>query len=266
MEGLGIAGIVRARRVPTRPCAVISRSCAKADPEAADNRFMDPQAPIDVVTDVFLSPRVVDRAALSEYASTLRGLITEAGAEAQRLHDAASTAASARESLRTAVGKTGDQARLAGELIKSLALRASSIEPALERARSFGDRLDDLLRRSESAAAALESRIADAQAKSEQFGAERLEAVLARAGETADRLAAIGETAAAATERLQRSLDGAIEFTDRLLQQHESLLKQSREGVEASREAGSLRDGIRRDLEQVSVAIARIARVAQNPG
>lgn len=217
-----------------------------------------------MLSDVFLSPRVVDRGAFEEYATRLRSIISEASGEAARLRESAAGSLSLREELKSATTRTADQAQRAVELARLLGERVASLQRSLAEAGALADRLGGFEARLEEAArsrlAAFEDRIA-----------AKVESLVARAeseamGRVLARFAAVRDGASSGVEKLQRSLDGAVEFTDRLAEQHgtmrreaEMLLAAARDALRPIEEATKVRDAVTADLSELAESIRTIA-------
>ncbi len=214
-------------------------------------------------TEIFLSPRVVDRGAFDDYSSRLRGMIAEATGEARRLGDAALAATAARDDLRAATGRTTEQAQQAVELSRALGARITSLENSLARASRLAEsvqKLEDRVRAALDSFAAREATIAALVAKIDSVN---LASAIADAETAAIRFTEIKQSAESATERLTRSLDGAVEFTDRLIGQHDTMRGEASAGIEALREASRVRETVMRDLQMVAESVGRIASGAR---
>jgi len=120
---------------------------------------MSPSAPVQVGSDieqvldeVFLSPRVLDRTAFERFASTLAELIRRAGAERQALEAAAARSERVGEDIRVFQSEHPEAFERTTSLARSLAERASQASAMIERA---SERSADLDRRAATAVKSL---------------------------------------------------------------------------------------------------------------
>lgn len=228
---------------------------------------MTPPATLDesgVLNEVFLSPRVIDRGAFEDYATRLRAIISEATREADRLQESAARGLSLRDEMKSVTIRTGEQAQRAVELVRLLGERVVGLQRSLAEAGALAANLGGFEARLEAAARA---RLEAFEKRVEQ----RLEAVAAKAeadalGRLMARLTAARDGAAGGVDRLQRSLEGAVEFTDRLAEQHgtmrreaEMLLAAARDALAPIEEAARVRDGVATDLADLAASIKSIA-------
>ncbi|QKK07390.1 MAG: hypothetical protein HND58_03970 [Planctomycetota bacterium] len=105
--------------------------------ELAGARQHDDRAtgsPEDAVEAVFLSPRVVDAAAFSEFAQSLRHLLVEAAEGRERLGRAIEETDGVVERLRGVASQAGEKLRPAVRLIPTIDQKLKQAEEALERA------------------------------------------------------------------------------------------------------------------------------------
>lgn len=228
----------------------------------------------DSMAEVFLSPRVVDRGAFEDFAARLRAVIAEAGDEARRLEEASPAAAQSREDLRAGTQKNAEQTQRAVELAKALGDRIRALENSLARASRLAEGIDRVearidailapLAEREAALQALLNRIESAAATigrvvSDDGSTPALSHALESAQSAAARLAEVEALADAASSRLQRSLDGAVEFTDRILVQHEAIRSEGNRSLDELRDALRARDALAADLVRMANALKGIA-------
>ncbi|MBL8746642.1 MAG: hypothetical protein JNK58_09840 [Phycisphaerae bacterium] len=157
------------------------------------------------------------------YSARLLALIAETKAEARRLGESASAASAARQELRAASGQTAEQARHVVELTTALASRIAELESSLDRAADLAERLESAEARAAATIQTFAAREATLIALAAKLDAGPIMKAVSRAESLAARLLEMGRASDGAIQRLQRSLEGAIEFTDRLIERHESL-------------------------------------------
>lgn len=86
--------------------------------------------------DIFLSPRVIDRAAFESYSARLRELIDSVGAQRAELASTAAQAAETHKGLSELGGKNRESLDLATKLLKTLTQKTGEVESMLSRAES----------------------------------------------------------------------------------------------------------------------------------
>lgn len=84
--------------------------------------------------EIFLSPRVIDRAAFESYAARLRELIDSVGAQRAELASTAAAAAETHKGLAELGGKNRESLDLATKLLRTLSQKTSDVESMLARA------------------------------------------------------------------------------------------------------------------------------------
>lgn len=97
-----------------------------------------------VLSEVFLSPRVIDREAFNDYAGSLRQLIEQAVRETEGLRAAATDAQVAREALREVAGKTQPKLEAAARVMATIDARANEAEGLLKSSREAAATLDGM--------------------------------------------------------------------------------------------------------------------------
>lgn len=257
--------------------------------------------------EVFLTPRVIDRAAYESYAAELRDLISQVAAQSAALRSSMADSAAIQEKARDFSGRHAESLELAGKLFKSMNQRVADAEAVLSRvpdpnavAQAMESRalaitqacvaaieqkmtqcqtalhasIIEAQRRAEEQIAQHEARAAVAVQAVERARHTALEDVrttlqpaieslhrqcelakgLDGAGEIAQRaldavrraegaaenLSGIRERSEEAVHRLSQSLDGAIDFSDRLLQQKELAERDARAVIEKCEAARKL--------------------------
>lgn len=150
----------------------------------------------DQVSEVFLSPRVVDQGAFTEYSASLRRLIEQAGGQADALRAAAQDADVARNALKELAGKHQAKFDLAAKVLAGLDQRAAEAERLLSAARDAVASLDALKSEADRV-------VADHVARLEA----RLEGVF---GDVQGRLARLEADARQHSDDAKRSLDDVV--------------------------------------------------------
>jgi DNA repair exonuclease SbcCD ATPase subunit len=111
------------------------------------------------VAEVFLSPRVIDREAYNELASSLRKIIEDAQAEGANLRGAAADAQLARDNLRDIASKSQPKLDAAAKALASLESHAQRAEALLNNAKQAAASLQSLSSDSQSAMRAAETQL-----------------------------------------------------------------------------------------------------------
>lgn len=97
-----------------------------------------PAAPVNEGSDrsetIFLSPRVIDRAAFEQYAAELRALIEHAAAQTARLQHDAQAAQESTRALAEQSARAREQGEIAARLLKGLSAKSAEVDRQLERA------------------------------------------------------------------------------------------------------------------------------------
>ncbi len=176
------AGRTQARMIPTSPLPPSPRSAAESASAPTQTSFSAPTQSVAAKPlsqskeDVFLSPRVVDRQAFSEFSQSLREIIDQAAGTAGALQKAAVEADRSREGLKDALTamqlKTDHITRLLGgveqradqtrKLIEGAGGAVAKIEDVRSRADAMiEERIAQFTSRIDAALLATESRVAD---------------------------------------------------------------------------------------------------------
>lgn len=127
-------------------------------------------APAAPLPEVFLSPRVVDREAFTEYAASLRQLIEQASAEGAALRSASGDAQLTRDHLKDVAAKSQPRLEAATKALAALDGQAQRAEQLLSAARDTASSLNILSRDSQEAIAKTAVEI---QARVEQLRLEQ---------------------------------------------------------------------------------------------
>ncbi|HBS29245.1 MAG TPA: hypothetical protein DEB06_07290, partial [Phycisphaerales bacterium] len=88
----------------------------------------------DATEEIFLSPRVIDRAAFESYAERLRGLIADVAAEGAALRTAVEEARRTHEALGESGSKNKETLDLSAKLLRGLTQKTATLEELLARA------------------------------------------------------------------------------------------------------------------------------------
>lgn len=179
--------------------------------------------PAEVIQEVFLSPRVVDREAFNDFSGSLRKLIEEAAEQRAALREAAAGATTAQQALKDAAGKNQPKLEAAIRALQLLDQRAGDAERALSAALEASAGLqaarDEILDLARQKGDELAERIGSLVSA----GEARLTTVLERAEATARaRFDELESRARAAEERLAKLLEHAESAASRLGEQAET--------------------------------------------
>lgn len=272
-----------------------------------------------IVENVFLTPRVVDRAALDQYSSELRGLLERVAQQGESLRAASADADRLHKALREQGAKQNESLEMASRLAKTVSERVAAAEAMLAKAsdvagmvRAFEERVQQVIdlkmaafetrltpvleqfgrvaqERVQQAAAQASKAVEDARSEREALRREletqvrpaaaglrddvrkaaelvgdagnpgALAALVQKVGlaseqaaRTAQTLDAVHTRASESVQRLGASLDGAVQFSDRLIQQNELVEDDIRRALDACERA----------REDVRVAAEELSRVA----
>lgn len=236
--------------------AGVGASAGTSAGTSAAGGVLPPVAPAgDVIGEVFLSPRVVDREAFNDYSASLRRLIEDAAGQAEALRAAGTDAQLAREQLRDISGKTAPRIDAALRALASVEKRAEEAGTLVQTARDAARGLEQLRSQTEASLAAGLTRI---EAEIERRVAEAVERLgrteRERAGALEDRARAAVEQIEAAAADVTRHLDrAALTASERALAA----------GAEAEAKLASVRDELDPKLDAARAqAQARLTALA----
>lgn len=210
----------------------------------------------EAISEVFLSPRVVDREAFNDYSSSLRRLIEDASGQAEALRAAGTDAQLAREQLKDIAGKTGPRIDAAIRALTAVEKRADEAQAMVQTARDAARGLE-LLR------AQTEAALADGLSRIEAEAGRRVAAAIERLEEAERRrLALADEHTRAAVEQIETA---AAHVSRHLDQQSAAASERARAaGAEAEARLANVKleldprlDEARRAAEQRLEALAR---------
>ncbi|MBA4029209.1 MAG: hypothetical protein C0475_08790 [Planctomyces sp.] len=193
--------------MPESSTSIHSGSSGAAGASLGDARPMPAE---NAIREVFLSPRVIDQGAFTQYAAELRRLIEEAGLGTTGLLAAAADAGAVRDALRELAGKAQPKLDAAGRALSALEARAAEADRSLQRAADLVGSIDQ---RAAAAARELEARAAEAAqrlAGVQEAGRAKLEALHATSEERLRQLAQ-------RFEREQQALEAAFAQREREL-------------------------------------------------
>ncbi|MDX2114680.1 MAG: hypothetical protein SFZ24_03540 [Planctomycetota bacterium] len=207
--------------------------------------------------DLFLSPRVIDRAAFEDFAARLRALIDDAAARGSAVRLASADAEKLHALLTEASRKNAEQVELSARVLKTLAQRTSEVDALLARAAdlaSAGAQMESRL------AAIVDRRVAELDARAADLGRQ----LAAAHEEHASRLSAAVEAAearvASAMERLDRARATLVQQTETTVFAAEKLLRAQCERAEKLLSAPA---GLTNNLERIETAARRAETAAQ---
>lgn len=243
----------------------------------------------DVIQEIFLSPRVVDREAFNDFSASLRRLIEQASSQAEALKVASESAISAQNAIRELTGKNHPKIEAAARALAMLDSRAQEADRLVGAARDAAASLE-LLRRNtqtavhqhqseltgrlEAALKSAEERIAELERKAQGAGLaqldameSRLAALIAQSDAAAQRLAEQASAnqarmTAAAQDVLREAADAHAK-SDHLRAELSVMLSRAEamlEGVPSS--VGGERPSLGRALASVDEAQTKSDRVA----
>ena len=215
----------------------------------------------DAITEVFISPRVIDRTAFESYASSLRAIVADAGERAEGLKSAAGEVRRLRDGLRDATGELGTRVEKASKLLPALEERVRRAEAALARmtdgealAREVDRIVEARVReRVDARLEAIEARLAAAGSKGvaaiearERESRQELEAAIANARDS------VSGALADIERRLADLHDGPGGAIDRIRTQASPILAQA--------------DGLLAELGERSSAVTGLLAVSRERG
>lgn len=185
-------------------------------PETTHGRLAEAPAS-SVAESVFLSPRLIDKAAFDQFASQLRGLVETAATQADALRSASVEAQRLHSGLREQSGKHAESLEAAKSLARSLSERVSGVEAVLARAQGLGQLADAFEQRAQqiadAKASALEQRFGQIV---DQFGARAQERVQAAAAQATSAI----ELSRAERDAAKKQIETAVLPAAELLRAH----------------------------------------------
>jgi chromosome segregation ATPase len=223
-------------------------------PEAPTTKLAESQ----VINEIFLSPRVVDREAYNDFAGSLRKLIEQAAQQLDQLRVASNEAGAVRDALREVSGKTQPRLEAAARVMATIDARAGDAERLLTQAREASAALDSLKSESQTTVqeqlVTIELRLAGLHQRVE----EKLVEAERRAAEIADKYEAMLRSRTLELENKAVAQAQAVSALGALLARSETLL--------ASHGQGSLSELTNRieqlaaRAEQAAAGVANSAR------
>ncbi|MCA3005999.1 MAG: hypothetical protein ACK51N_02760 [bacterium] len=146
----------------------------------------------DVIREVFLSPRVVDREAFNEYATQLRRLIEQTAEHAGQLRNAADDANTAQQNLLASAARNQPKVEAALKTLAAIEARSLGVERLIKQAETQAARLAEL---EAHAGRVLEDRLGEVAATVERHVSDGLERIAAAAEQSTASLTAQREAA-----------------------------------------------------------------------
>lgn len=162
----------------------------------------------DVIREVFLSPRVVDREAFNEYATQLRRLIEQTAEHAGQLRSAADDANTAQQNLLASTARNQPKVEAALKTLTAIEARSLGVERLIKQAETQAARLAEL---EAHAGKVLEDRLGEVAATMERHVAGTLERIASAAEQAAASLAS--DRQAAQSQIRLTAEDGAALIT-----------------------------------------------------
>lgn len=176
--------------------------------------------PGEVLEEVFLSPRVVDAALLSEFAESLREMLEGAAAEREQLRAAVTAGESVAETLNQTAAKAGEKLRPAVKLLPTIDQKLAQAEAALARADEAAQRAEATAGQAAKTEAEEAARAAVREANEEGAAVLReaqaaFEATLERTRQLEGRLGQLTQRAELAIEALETECKGRLDNATR---------------------------------------------------
>lgn len=199
------------------------------------------------VNRTFLSPRVLDEAAFTEFADRLRAVLEDAAERASEARDAAAAAAAERDELKALLRKQHQQMEIATKLLKVATDKCATVAASVDAVEAKAAEAVNADQRVEAAlaekAAAFDSQL--------RYRLEAFEAALDR------RASELGAAADSAADGVAHRLDAhATELRSDLV----ALVDEARE--QATRSADELRDDLERRLAREAAALEGLLATA----
>jgi len=209
----------------------------------------------ETAEEIFLSPRVIDRAAFESYAERLRALIDELGAESAALRGTIEEARATHKGLTDLGAKNKDHLELSAKLLKTLTQKSAAVEEMLAKAHDIAGAAGRFEQEADRIVGAklslLEKRIAESLDSFERRLHTQAEV---RAKESSDAL----EEFRAAREQIKKQVDqnvvGSVTALREACERAEALVGVRADGAGRTPTAGSLGDLVRRATEAAEKA------------